>query len=109
MSKFSRVNGTRDCRSPRLAWLLGERARLPDHSALVIKFKCDHLYNCQDFNTAKTCNDLRFKLKQIPPDFMDSELARSAIMNLVRNIELARESQSGIDSVYHEFCDSLYD
>lgn len=38
---------------------------------------------------------------------MNSELARTAFLDTIRNIELCRETQNNIDELYESFCTKL--
>lgn len=50
----------------------------------------------------------KFKLNRIPDDFMDSELSRLAILSVIQKIESSRETQSNIDSIYEELCNTIW-
>ena len=38
---------------------------------------------------------------------MNSELARTAFLDIIRNIELCRETQNNMDELYESFCTNL--
>lgn len=90
---------------------LGERSRVPDHSVLLAKFSVQS--DGQDVGRPRegksNFTTPRYKLNKVPSDFMNSELARMAILEIINNIEQARESQGAIDTVYAELCDSIHD
>ena len=87
---------------------LGDRSRLPDHSILIAEFECNFYSNVFTNETNEQCTDeTRFKLRSIPSDFMNSELSRTAINNIITQIEQCRETQCDIDSIYDKLCDSI--
>ena len=89
--------------------LLGTRTHIPDHAVLLTRLKVsdacyvqsDQLINCFD------CEGTKFKLKKIPFDFMISEIAARAIQELLLSIELCRDTQNDIDSIYASLCDTI--
>ena len=92
--------------------LLGERSRVPDHNFLRFTYKYATVYSKNEGDTeykaARTpFNTKIFKLKRIPENFMNSELARTAFLDIIRNIELCRETQNNIDELYESFCTKL--
>ena len=67
--------------------LLGERSRLPDHSVLLAEFECDISSTQVNLDAKQSSNDVRYKTKNIPPDFMSSEISRIALINIITRIE----------------------
>ena len=53
-------------------------------------------------------NTKLYKLKRIPENFLSSTIARNAFLGIIRNIELCRETQNSIDTVYDDFCVKLF-
>lgn len=49
----------------------------------------------------------RYKLRQIPPDFMKSNIATSAISRLITNIEQSRSTQNQSDDLYNDLCNII--
>ena len=47
-------------------------------------------------------------MKRIPENFLNSPLAQNAFLDIIRNIELCRETQNNIDTVYDDFCSKLF-
>ena len=93
-----------------LLGLLGQRARLPDHSALVTEFQCrDYNTNSNDNSNPTSTDNVRFKLRCIPPDFMQNERVATAIISIISQIESARENQEDIDSIYSNLCNAITD
>ena len=74
--------------------LLGERSRLPDHSVLVTEFETGYRHTFKT-NTTQTATSGagRFNLKRIHSNFMESELSRLAISQIIARIERCRETQ----------------
>ena len=61
-----------------------------------------------EYKAARTpFNTKIYKLKRIPENFMNSELARTAFLDIIRNIELCRETQNNMDELYESFCTNL--
>ena len=92
--------------------LLGNRSKVPDHSFICTEFDtgiCSFI-NASDTGSSdkqySTCP--KFKLNRIPDDFMDSELSRLAIINIIRKIESARETQTNVDAIYEELCSTIW-
>ncbi|VDI35540.1 Hypothetical predicted protein [Mytilus galloprovincialis] len=56
----------------------------------------------------KRNSNLRYKLNQIPLDFMTSDIQRSALLTLIENIERCRETQDNIDKIYNELCEIIF-
>ena len=77
--------------------LLGNRSRLPDHSVIVTDFYCQRCCDTDSDQKSVSDDTVRFKLRQIPVDFMTSEIASLAIFNLITKIEASRETQEDID------------
>ncbi|XP_053381944.1 uncharacterized protein LOC128549356 [Mercenaria mercenaria] len=88
--------------------LLGERSRLPDHSALITTFYTAYSDNVGQLSSAgQETRRQKFKVRTVPDDFIDSELARVAIINCISRIECCRDSQSDIDGIYSDLCESI--
>ncbi|WAQ97834.1 LOW QUALITY PROTEIN: hypothetical protein MAR_022207 [Mya arenaria] len=87
--------------------LIGVRSRLPDHSALLAEIDlgfCETDYSMHGSSNSE--NQPRFNLKRIPNDFMDSDMAKRAIVNMITRIE--RETQSEIDDIYDYLCEVIF-
>ena len=86
--------------------LIGVRSRLPDHSVLLAEIdigvhETDYTYQ----DGVKSEDGLpKYKLKSIPSDFMESEMARTAVLNIIMRIESCRETQGEIDGIYDNLC-----
>ena len=88
--------------------LLCNQSKVPDHSFICTAFDTGVASVISDGKTG-TCDNQysecpKFKLNRIPDDFMDSELSRLAILDIIQKIESARETQTNIDSIYEELC-----
>ncbi|VDH98618.1 Hypothetical predicted protein [Mytilus galloprovincialis] len=87
--------------------LIGSKSKLPDHSAIVSEFNITrHCLATQTKNTRSSCS--RFKLNQIPLDFMTSDIKRTALLNLIEQIERCRETQDNVDKIYTELCSIIF-
>lgn len=91
----------------RLHGLLGERSRLPDHSAILTQIELDYSSYESTTDNVDQRKHKRFKLRQIPQDCMQSELAMTAIRSVIRTIESARGTQSEVDSTYESLCSCI--
>ena len=89
-----------------LTQLLGERSKVPDHSALIVEFQSLNVLSKHDDVTSNwtTGGKKWFKLKSIPNDFMSSDLSRLALQTMISRIDSARETQGEVDSVYENLC-----
>ena len=92
--------------------LLGERSRVPDHNFLCFTYKYMTDFRDNEEASVKVTsnspfNTKVFKLKRIPENFLTSELARNAFLDIICNIERCRENQNHIDRLYEEFCNTL--
>jgi hypothetical protein len=88
--------------------LLGERSRLPDHSAIIVKFTATYAHtNDHLLNVGQEVRRQRYKVRQVPNDFMNSNIARLAIIECIDKIESCRETQAEIDDIYRTLCDSI--
>ncbi|WAQ95035.1 hypothetical protein MAR_007506 [Mya arenaria] len=88
--------------------LIGVRSRLLDHSALLAKIDlgfCET--DCSMHGSSNSENQPRFNLKRIPNDFMDSDMAKRAIVNMITRIERCRETQGEIDDIYDYLCEVI--
>ena len=91
--------------------LLGQRSSPPDHSVLVTSLSLN-----PDTNLNREQNDttyahhtprVKYKLNKIPVNFMDRELARLALLQVIDKIENTRETQQSIDNIYENLCDTI--
>ena len=88
--------------------LLGERSKLPDHAFLRTEFNIAMSpIHSNTKHSAGTNDTIRFKLNRIPDDIFHSETSALAILELIENIELVRETQSEIDDMYNRLCDLI--
>ena len=92
--------------------------KVPDHSVLELHFNVH--YN--DFVTSNqrssqtpvyinNDSDMYFKrynVRDVPVDFMNSELARLAIIQCIDRIQSTRAIQDDIDLMYNDFCNMYY-
>ncbi|VDI24536.1 Hypothetical predicted protein [Mytilus galloprovincialis] len=77
--------------------LIGSKSKLPDHSAIVSEFNITrHCLATQTKDPRSSCS--RFKLNQIPLDFMTSDIKRTVLLNLIKQIESCREAQDNVEN-----------
>ena len=90
--------------------LIGIGSRIPDHAILMTQLTVSDLISerTDDPVNSLPCANTRFKLRQIPSDFMSSEIASRALQEFIRSIELCRETQNEIDTVYSTFLTLYY-
>ena len=90
-----------------LTHLLGERSKVPDHSAIIVEFRTLHesLNRHNDpTNNRNSHGQKCYKLKSIPNDFITSDLSKLALQTIITRIESARETQGEIDAIYETLC-----
>ena len=85
--------------------LLGDRSKLPDHALLITEFTA--LLATKHSNIQSENDTLRFKLNRIPDDMFQSETCALAIIELIENIEIVRETQSEVDNMYNRVCNLI--
>lgn len=87
---------------------IGEKSKLPDHSAITCDFNISDCCNVSDAIRTKHRKN-RFQLHRIPSDFMQDfmTLRRSALIATVDLIENSRKSQECIDEIYEKECDII--
>ena len=81
---------------------LGERSKVPDHSALTVEFRTLHSAQNLEGNSAHTgCLNgaKRYKLRSIPNEFLSSDLSKLALQNIIGRTESARETQNEINNI----------
>ena len=89
---------------------------LPDHSVLELCIKMgftsdmitDTCFNVNDSD--KSCKQARRKYdgKNMPNNFLPSEIARLAISKCAETMLTSKETQTEIDSLYDSVCDVYY-
>ncbi|WAR27806.1 hypothetical protein MAR_013510, partial [Mya arenaria] len=65
-------------------------------------------YNAQLYGPSTvslTHREARYNLRRIPSDFMDSDRVKTALISLITQIEISRETQENIDCIYQLLCD----
>ena len=73
--------------------------------SVIMRLTCTSLE--QNSVPNKTVLLCKYKLKQIPEAFLASDLIRRAFLDLINHIELSRETQENVDSIYDQFCNTL--
>ena len=87
--------------------LLGHRSRLPDHCVILTEFVAET--GQQTTPSSEIGNEEKFNLRRIPSNFMTSDVARTALLNMIERIETARETQCEIDAVYDSLMKCILD
>ena len=104
---------------------------IPDHSILEFDFiphfmqdydgdssqnnnheKINNSSNIQDNNRPDTYAERyfeRYKIREMPVNFLDSPTARNAIIECINIIEKTRADQEEVDSIYERVCNIYYD
>ena len=86
--------------------LLGARSKLPDYYFLALDF--NYIYSsftsdeCEDLpkQTKKPFIERKYKLNRLPHNYMESNISRAALLELINRIELCRETQDNVGSFY---------
>lgn len=85
---------------------LNDRSKVPDHS--VLETKLNTQINVDSISKKSgSAFKKRYKLKVIPNDFFASDISKQAIQTLITRIERTRETQSNIDGIYTDLCDTI--
>lgn len=90
----------------KLHGFIGQRSCLPDQSVLLthVALNCD-FHNSLDnqFNKNRSVSvQLKYKLNHIPEDFLDRDIAKRALLEVIDRIESSREN-----SIYDKLCDTI--
>lgn len=93
--------------------VINEGSRIPDMNFLRFTYKYTICTTESEHGEEKLPNRIPFytkifKLKRIPEKFLCSDIARNAFLGIIRNTELCRETQNGIDSLHDDFCLTLF-
>ena len=93
--------------------LIGDRCRFPDHSLLFMKFQVNL---CLDVSrpicpkdTLSTQPIKSRVCRNVPESFLDSTMAREAIVKLIGNLELSIQRQDELDKWYSDLCMLIQD
>ncbi len=89
--------------------LLGQRSRPPDHSVLIARVYVNSTYRAANTDTGHITTDSqpKYKLNNIPSNFMSSDISRRSLVEIISLIESSRETQHEIDNIYSKLCDSI--
>ncbi|VDI36428.1 Hypothetical predicted protein [Mytilus galloprovincialis] len=90
--------------SERIQHLIGTRSRIPDHAFLMFDYVENFIIKSENVKHNVLSTKKRFRFKEIPSNFMCSDITKEAIHMVIRQIELCREQQGDIDTVYEELC-----
>ncbi len=94
--------------------LVHDRSKPPDHSLIQITIQIAGLVSPIVNKTTipashATANNPSYKVSNIPDSFMNNELACTELLNLIRDVELCRESQSHVDHLYENLIKCIFD
>ncbi|CAC5424839.1 unnamed protein product [Mytilus coruscus] len=89
--------------SERIQHLIGTRSRIPDHAFLIFDYIENFIIKFMK-NVKITATKKRLSFKEIPANFMCSEVTKEAINMAIRQIELCRKQQEDIDMIYEQLC-----
>ena len=90
----------------------------PDHSLLTVKtcfsFKNMIANDQYEHNEYASCNmdtnlRSRYRIKSIPPEFLNSPFTLNALNRIIEQIECNRETQAELDEINESFATILYD
>ena len=91
--------------------LLGSHCRAPDYSMLCfdmsINVMCENISETVD-SVHFGDSSLIFSFERQNPDFMNSDLCKQALCNIIDVILCNRERQNDIDSIYESFVNTVY-
>ena len=65
---------------------------------------CNNFYSSESLENYYT----RYKINTVSEGFLQSDINRQAVLNLIERIETSREQQTEVDSVYNKFCNVYY-
>ena len=106
--KFFEVMTMNDCVERfDLLELVNDTSKLPDHSLLFTEIDYSLSSNVQTTNKPPENARLRYS-RNIPDNFMTSELWKESLQELIADIEHCRNQQSEIDLHYKNLCDTLF-
>ena len=97
----------------KLQHLLGPRSKLPDHYFISFNFRYSFFTTNSDNDieipnqSQKPFIERKYKLNRLPQNFMNSNISRTAFLELINRIELCRETQNNVDLIYDSLCDTL--
>ena len=87
---------------------VNSKSKLPDHCLLSMTFHFDSRVKIQQDSSKNTKDRVYYKLDKIPPDFLDDDVSRESLLQLIREIELCQETQNDIDKIYSSLCKTIH-
>ena len=96
-------------RENKLQSLIGVKSKPPDHSLLSCKINITHMPSIvRPANSVNAVPQIiKFKVNQIPENFMNSDEALIESQKLLDKIELCRETQDQVNEMYKIFCNTV--
>ena len=89
-----------------LSHMLGNYCKLPDHSMLVLDVCMEQNHSRLQDNRRKekTVIKKKYKLNQIPNNFMQSKIAQIVLQDVIHQIQINNEKQEEVDNIYRILC-----
>lgn len=94
-----------------LQHLLNSNSKAPDHSLLYFELCINVLPSLYETDVPLLASTptLVFNYNKPRPNFLQSQLSKDALMQVINQILCNRETQEEIDHIYEQFCKALYD
>ncbi len=96
------------------AHLVSDICRVPDHSLLTISVLTSpyvelqsRMLGARNYENQNT-HVPKYKVRNLPPDFMRSEHFCEIIVNLIDNISASRETQDCVDNMYNKLVGEIH-
>ena len=92
---------------------VGDKCKPPDHSVLSCCFNVSQYDSIQGHETPEeeVKNEeqkiKKYKVQNIPGNFMNSEASALEIINIIEKIELSRETQENTNDIYNNICEMI--
>ena len=87
--------------------LISHHSRLHDHSVLCLRFQVGEVFNTQ--NNVDCPQHAKRRNRNYPGDFLSSERCRSALLEVIGQLQIVQENQEQMDQCYTNLCNILHD
>ena len=92
-----------------LQYLVKNKSKIPDHSMLKMSIIIsDVTIPVHTANPSVTPSVQKYKLNNIPNEFMNNDISCQELLDLIHNLELSRETQSTVDKYYDMLLSCIY-
>ena len=94
-----------------LSNLISSRCKPPDHSIVSCQFQTLHSLHYEPDGLEENVvdqKDKKYRFQNIAPDFMNNDLWRLAVNDLIDVFSVMQQRQEEIDTAYTQFCNLLY-